>query len=326
MSKYKFHFDPETLSFRKVKISIKKRIFNTLPKFASATILGVIFFMILSSIIKSPVEKRLDEEKQNLLLQYEYLNRKMAEAELSLQEIQKRDDEIYRKIFQARPVPESVRKAGFGGSDRYGKYNGYDFTSTLASTAKRLDILSKQLVVQSKSFDEVVDLVKNKEKMMACIPSIQPIAVKDLTRFGSAFGYRKHPILGYTRMHYGVDLTAPTGTKVYATGDGIVTRADWAQGYGKCVRINHGYGYQTVYAHLNDMSVKPGQKVKRGDVIGLVGSTGLSTSPHLHYEVRINNQWVNPVNFYYNDLTDDEYQRMIENTQSANTHIFEEEM
>jgi murein DD-endopeptidase MepM/ murein hydrolase activator NlpD len=323
MTKYKFHFDPETLSFKRVRISFKNRIFKSLPKFASSIILGVVLFIILSFYIKSPIERRLEEEKQGLLLQYDYLNQKMAEAETSLLEIQKHDDEIYRKIFQARPVPESVRKAGFGGTDRYNKYNGYNFSPTLVSTAKRLDILTKQLVVQSKSFDEVIDLVKNKEKMMACIPSIQPIAAKDLTRFGSPFGLRMHPILHYMKMHTGVDLTSPTGTKVYCPGDGVVLRADVAQGYGNCVRINHGYGYQTVYGHLSKMLVKPGQKVKRGDVIALVGSTGLSTSPHLHYEVRINGQWVNPVNFYYNDLSDAEYQRMINESQNANTHSFE---
>jgi len=324
MSKYKFHFDHETLSYKRVRISFKHRIFKNLPKAAVAVILGVMFFTVLSFYIKSPMEKKLEEEKQALLLEYDYLNRKMTEAENSLQEIQKHDDEIYRKIFQSRPIPESVRKAGFGGSERYAKYNGYEFSSTLALTAKRLDILSKQLVVQSKSFDEVIELVKNKEKMQACIPNIQPVAASDLTRFGSPFGYRMHPILGYTRMHYGVDLTAPTGTKVYAPGDGVVIRADWAQGYGNCVRINHGYGYLTVYAHLSEMLVRPGQKVKRGDVIALVGNTGLSTCPHLHYEVRINGQWVNPVNFYYNTLSDEEYQRMVENSKDANTHVFED--
>ena len=324
MSKYKFHFDPETLSYIKVKISLKTRIFKNLPKFATAVIFGVVLFIVLSFYVKSPIEKRLEEEKQALLLQYDYLNQKMAEAETSLQEIQKHDDDIYRKIFQARPVPESVRKAGFGGTDRYNKYNGYSFSPTLISTAKRLDILSKQLVVQSKSFDDVIEMVKNKEKMRACVPSIQPIAAKDLTRFGSAFGYRMHPILGYLKMHTGVDLTAPTGTKVYAPGDGVVLRADWAQGYGNCIRINHGYGFQTVYGHLSKMLVRPGQKVNRGDVIGLVGTTGLSTSPHLHYEVRINGQWVNPVNYYYNTMSDDEVKRMINESKTANTHSFEE--
>jgi murein DD-endopeptidase MepM/ murein hydrolase activator NlpD len=179
------------------------------------------------------------------------------------------------------------------------------------------------LVVQSKSFDEVIELVKNKEKMRACIPSIQPIVAKDLSHFGSAFGYRMHPILHYLRMHEGVDLTCPTGTNVYAAGDGVVLRADWAGGFGNCVRINHGYGYQTIYAHLSKMNARPGQKVKRGDIIGFVGTTGLSTCPHLHYEVRINGTPVNPVNFYYNNMSDDEIQRMNVNSQGSNTHMFE---
>jgi len=165
--------------------------------------------------------------------------------------------------------------------------------------------------------------VKNKEKMLMCIPHIQPISNKELTRFGSPFGYRIHPILKYRRMHYGVDLTAPTGTKVYASGDGIVVQSDWASGYGYVVKINHGYGYLTVYGHLSKLIAKPGEKVKRGDIIGLVGSTGLSTSPHLHYEVRINGVAVNPVNFYSNDLSDDDYHKMIQASEESDTHTFE---
>ena len=323
MTKYKFHFDPETLSYQKVKVSFKEQIYKSLPKFASATILGVLFFIALSFVIKSPVEKQEEEKQQGIMLSLEYLNRKMVEAESSLGEIQKRDDEIYRKIFQANPIPESIRKAGFGGVDRYKKYEGSSFSESIVKAAKKLDILSKQMVVQSKSFDQVIELVGKKEKMMACIPAIQPIAIKDLTRFGSGFGYRMHPILGYVRKHNGVDLTAPRGTKIYASGDGVVTRADYAGGYGKCVRINHGFGYQTRYAHMNKMLVRPGQKVKRGEVIGTVGSTGLSTTPHLHYEVLINGKYTDPVNFYYNDLTEEEYEMMIEMSATANTHTFE---
>jgi len=323
MTKYKFHFDPETLSYKKVKVTFKEQILKTLPKIASATILGVLFFVALSFVIKSPAEKQIEENEQSILMSFEYLNRKMADAESTLSEIQKRDDLVYRNIFGANPVPESVRKAGFGGVNRYKKYEGTEYSATLIAAAKRLDILSKQMVVQSKSFDQVVELVKNKEEMMACIPAIQPIALKELTRFGSAFGYRMHPILGYLRKHNGVDLTAPRGTKIYASGNGVVTRADYAGGYGKCVRVNHGYGFQTRYAHMNEMFVRPGQKVKRGDVIGTVGSTGLSTSPHLHYEVLVNGKYQNPINYYYNDLTEEEYEKMIEMSANANTHLFE---
>ncbi len=324
MRKYKFHFDPETLSYKKVKISFKALIYKSLPKFATSIILGIAIYMALSFVIKSPEEKQEEEKRQSLLLQFDYLNRKMAEAENELEEIQKHDEEIYRKFFQANPIPESLRKAGFGGVDRYKKYSGLENSEILMTTAKRLDILSKQIVVQSKSFDEIIELVRDKEKMRACIPSIQPISVKDLTRFGSSFGLRMHPILGYLKMHYGVDLTAPKGTKIYAAGDGVILRADWAQGYGNCVRINHGYGYQTIYGHMDKMSVHPGQKVKRGDIIGYVGSTGLSTSPHLHYEVRINGNWHNPVNFYSDSMTEEQYEQMIKMQTSEETHQFEE--
>lgn len=326
MAKYKFQYDSESLTYKKVRITLKERVSKNLPRVASATILGVLFFILLSLFIKSPVEKREEEKRQNVLLSLEYLNRKMSTAAQSLQEMQKRDDNIYRQIFQAKPIPESVRKAGFGGVDRYKKYEGSAYSKHIINTAKKLDILSKQMVVQSKSYDEIVELVKSKEKMAACIPAIQPIAIKDLIRFGSPFGLRPHPILGYVRMHNGVDLVAPKGTKIYASGDGVVYRADWGGGYGNCVRINHGYGYETRYAHMTEILVKAGDKVKRGDVIGTVGSTGLSTRAHLHYEVLINGKYVNPVNFYFDDLTEEQYEQMIKMSSSANTHSFEDDI
>ncbi len=324
MSKYKYQFDHEALIYKRVKLDLKTRIYKSwLPKFAGSVIVGALIFTISSLLFQSPLEIQLDEEKQVLLLDFERLNRHINDAGSNLKNIEKNDDNIYRKMFQAKPIPASVRKAGFGGVNRYKDYEGYENSGVLTSTAKKLDILSKQLVVQSKSFDEVIDLVKNKEKMLASIPAIQPIALNELTRFGSAFGFRIHPIYKYRKMHYGVDLTAPRGTKIHAAGDGVIVRADYAGGYGNCVRINHGYGYLTLYGHMSKMNVRPGQKVKRGDVIGFVGSTGLSTSPHLHYEVRINGKWVNPVNFYHNDLTDEEYDEMIKMSSKAFTHIFE---
>jgi len=324
MSAYKYHFDKETLSYKKIKIDLKTRVYKMfLPKIAMSAIIGVLIFISASFLIKSPIDAKLEEEKQDLLFKYEMLNREMANAEVDLNQIQNRDDNIYRKIFQANPVPSTVRNAGFGGINKYKNYEGNDNSNTLISTAKRIDILSKQLVVQSKSFDDVIELVKNKEKMLASIPAIQPIALDELTRFGSAFGYRIHPIYKIRKLHTGVDLTAPRGTKIYASGNGIVIRADWAGGYGNCVRINHGYGYMTLYGHMTKFIVRPGQKVKRGDVIGYVGSTGLSTSPHLHYEVRVNGKPTNPVNFYYNDLSDEDYDKMIEMSSKSNTHIFE---
>lgn len=324
MGKYKFQFDPETLEYKKVEFDLRTSLYKYfLPRFAASMIIGVLLFTISSFLFPLPIDIQLEEEKEALLLEFDHLNLKMTEAEHKLLAIEKHDDNVYRRIFQANPIPESVRKAGFGGTDRYKAYSGYENAELLTNTAKRLDILSKQLVVQSKSFDEIIDLVKDKEKMLASIPAIQPIALDQLTRFGSAFGYRIHPIYKIRKLHTGVDLTAPRGTPVHAAGDGIVVRADWAGGYGNCVRINHGYGYLTLYGHMKKYIVKPGQKVKRGDIIGYVGSTGLSTSPHLHYEVRINGKPVNPVNFYYNDLTDEEYDEMIKMSTTSTTHIFE---
>ncbi len=326
MTKYKYQFDPESLIYRKIRLTYKERIYRNLPKIAYSIMVGVMFFLGSSMFFKSPVEKHEDEKKQRILWSLEYLNRQMNETMTVLEEIQKRDDYIYRQIFQAKPIPQSVRKAGFGGVNRYKKYEGSQYSSDMIGTARRIDILSKQMVVQSKSLDEIVELVKSKEKMTSCIPAIQPIAIKDLTRFGSPFGRRFHPILKYHRMHYGVDLTAPTGTKIYASGDGFVYRADWGGGYGNCVRINHGYGYETRYAHMSKILVKAGTYVKRGDVIGEVGSSGLSTSPHLHYEVLINGKYVNPVNFYYDDLTEEQYEKMIEMSSNPDSHEFEDDL
>ncbi len=325
MKKIKYQFDRETLSFKKIDISFKDMFFKTiLPQSIIAIIFGAVLFLLLNLVIESPLERELREDQNNLLIQYELLNKEMNSSSLQLASMQQRDDDVYRKIFQADAVPSSVRKAGFGGIDKYAYLTGFQNSDIVINTAQQIDLISRQLVVQSKSYDEVIDLVKNKEKMLASMPAIQPISNKDLTRFGSPFGYRMHPILGYLKMHAGVDLTAPTGTNIYAPGDGVVIRADaGSRGYGNHVRINHGYGYITVYGHLSKINVRVGQKVKRGDVIGLVGSTGLSTSPHLHYEVRINNKPVNPLNFYYNDLTDEEFDKMIAMSANANTHIFE---
>jgi murein DD-endopeptidase MepM/ murein hydrolase activator NlpD len=325
MARGKYHFNYDTLSFVKIQVSFKE-IFYTriLPHLTGALFLGIILFIVATYFFDSPFLKKLKTLNSEYILKYEILNKRIEHASNVLSEMQQRDDNVYRLIFEASVVPSTIRKAGFGGSDKYSYLNGFENSKLLIETARNLDIISKQIVVQSKSYDEVIEMVKDKEKMVASIPAIQPIAIKDLERFGSAFGYRMHPILHYVRMHEGVDLIANTGTKVYATGNGIVTRTEiMGSGFGKNIRISHGYGYMTIYAHLSKILVRSGQRVKRGDLIGLVGSTGLSTSPHLHYEVRINNAPVNPLNFYYNDLTDEEYQKMLESSSKSETHIFE---
>ena len=324
MSKANYQFNPETLSYEKIEKKFSRRLYKVVfPQFILSLILGIIIFAVSSMYIESPAELKLKEKSSELKLKYELLNKEFNKIETSLAKLQNRDDNVYRMIFQAAPVPKAKRLAGIGGGDRFAKFKRYKNGNLLIKTSEKIDNLSKRMLVQSKSYDEIIDLVNNKEKMAACIPAIQPIALNQLTRFGSGFGRRFHPIDHVWKMHTGVDLTCPRGTPIHASGDGVVVRAGRAGGYGNHIRINHGYGYLTLYGHLNKILVRPGQKVKRGDIIGLVGSTGKSTAPHLHYEVRINGKWVNPVNFYYNDLTNEEYQKMLEVSASADTHVYE---
>ncbi len=325
MKERKYRFNPETLTYEAEDIKFSKLFLKSfIPKFLTASVLGIIFFYAFSSFIKSPDDFLADTKNNDIKLKLELLNNEMDYTVKTLAVLQHRDDDVYRMIFQTPPVPASKRKAGFGGSVRPKIYTNIENSDILNNTIQKTDILSKVMLVQSESYNEIFDLVKNTEKLASCIPAIQPIALDDLTRFGSSFGRRFHPILKIWKMHTGVDLTAPRGTKIYAAGDGIVFHAgNSSGGYGRIVKINHGFGYTTFYAHMSKVLVRPGQHVKRGDVIGLVGSTGLSQAPHLHYEVRINGKPVNPINFYYEDLTDQEYYDMIEASSKAETHIYE---
>ncbi len=311
MAKRKFIYDPESLSYRQVESSSKKWIMV----FLAGLIAGVLTIIILLSspnnYFQTPREKNLLRENENLKLNYALLEKKMKKIELVLNDIKQRDNNIYRTIFAVDPIPDDVRQAGYGGTDLYENLNGKSNSELIKKAMQEADMIEKQLVVQSKSFDEVVKLAKNKEKMLAHLPAIQPVENKDLTRMASGYGWRIHPILKTRRFHYGMDFTAKTGAPIYATADGIVTHAGWkANGFGKHVVIDHGYGYETLYGHMSKVAVKKGQKVKRGQIIGYVGNTGLSAGPHCHYEVHLNGKRVNPINFYYNDLTPEMYARL----------------
>ena len=313
MAKVKYRYNPESLSYDRIRTRFGKKLLIFLSYLSVIMIAAVILNVIYGSIFDTPKEKRLKRENNQLLLQYEILNNKITNMETVLADIENRDDNIYRTIFNAEPIPKSIRDAGFGGVNRYEYLEGYDHSSIVIETAKKLDQLTKGIYVQSKSYDEVIELAMNREDQLASVPAIQPIANKDLTRTASGWGYRIHPIYKIRKFHYGIDFTAPTGTEVYATGDGKVSRIDRSRrGYGNRLVIDHGYGYETLYAHLDGFNVKSGQTVKRGDVIGYVGSTGLSTAPHLHYEVHLNRKKVNPINYFFNDLTPEEWNTMIE--------------
>jgi len=325
MKKKHFRFNTETLNYEVEEISLFNGLIKTiLPKLILSVVTGILFFYILTAFIVSPDELYLSEKNDEIKLKYELLNKDLDFSVKALEILQKRDDAVYRMIFQMNQVPSSKRKAGFGGSDKYSSFKKYNNSDLLVNTSKKTDIISRVMLVQSDSYSKIINFAENTAKMAASIPAIQPISLDELTRFGSAFGMRMHPILGVYKMHTGIDLTAPKGTKIHATGDGVVVQASGSSGgYGNIVKIDHGFGYITYYAHQSKILVKKGQKVKRGDVIGLVGSTGRSVSSHLHYEVRINNKPVNPVNFYYEDLTDEQYNKMIEASTKAQTHVFE---
>jgi murein DD-endopeptidase MepM/ murein hydrolase activator NlpD len=315
MAKKKYKFNPDTLSYERVGISFKEKFGKILAYLSSSMALALIMVVIFLNFYETPRSKALKRENQQLLSQYELMSRDIERIETVLAELQQRDDNIYRVIFEADPIPSSVRKAGFGGANKYSHLENLSNSNLIIETAKKIDVLAKESYIQSKSYDEVLKMAMNKEQMLASIPAIMPVANEDLKRTASGWGYRIHPIYKVRKMHYGMDFTAPVGTPVYSTGDGKVVEVSGSKrsraGFGLVVKIDHGFGYETVYAHLNAFNVRQGQEVKRGDVIGYVGNTGGSTAPHLHYEVHRNGSAVNPQYFYFKDLTPQEYERMI---------------
>ncbi|MDA9907350.1 M23 family metallopeptidase [Flavobacteriaceae bacterium] len=314
MAKVKYYYDSDTLSYRKIeyKKGRKTKIFflSLLGMILSGFLLLIIYLNI--PYIETPREKALKRELSNMELQFELLNKKMVQAQTVLSEIETRDNSIYRVYFEANPISEEQRKAGFGGVNRYKNLEGFDNSNLIISTSKKIDVLTKQIVVQSKSLDEIAGLAEEKEKLLKAIPTIKPVKNEDLTRMASGYGYRSDPFTKARKFHRGMDFTAPRGTPVYATGNGVVKRADRrSSGYGRHVRINHGFGYTSLYAHLYKYVVKRGQKVKRGDLIGFVGSTGRSQAPHLHYEIIKDGKRVNPLNFYYGNLSPEEFAELL---------------
>ncbi len=324
MSKVKYYYDSETLSYRKIEKKKGRKLGIFLLSLLGVLLSGFLVFLIYINLpyVETPKEKTLKRELANMELQYELLNRKMEQAETVLSEVAERDNNLYRVYFEANPIPEEQRKAGFGGINRYRDLEGFDNSNLIVNSSKRLDILTRQIVVQSKSLDEIAKLAEEKEELLAAIPAIQPVKNADLTRMASGFGYRTDPFTKARKFHYGMDFTAPRGTPIYASGDGVVTRADNnATGYGNHIRIDHGYGYESLYAHLYKYNVRNGQRVKRGDLIGFVGSTGRSEAPHLHYEVFKDGERINPINFYYGNLTPEEFAEMQKKAQQENQSL-----
>jgi murein DD-endopeptidase MepM/ murein hydrolase activator NlpD len=324
MPKYKYYYDQETLSYRRIEVNTGVRFRNAFVFLTVSALFGLIMLLVLlsSTLIETPKEIAQAREIDNYQLQYEQLNRKMQQIESVLDNLQDRDNQIYRVIFEANPISEDVRKAGFGGVNRYSDLEGFENSELVISTTKRMEILSKQVVVQSKSLDEIQRMALDKEVLLSAIPSIQPINNEDLRRMASGYGWRTDPFTKTRRKHKGMDFSAPTGTPIYSTSDGKVIRVDGrAPGYGKHIRIDHGFGYVTLYAHLSQYNVRRGQEVKRGDVIGFVGNTGRSVAPHLHYEIRKDGVAVNPINFYYGDLNTEEFNALLEAANRENQSL-----
>ncbi|MEN8230169.1 MAG: M23 family metallopeptidase [Bacteroidota bacterium] len=308
----RFSFNPRTLSYQKIEPTGQQKLFRFLL-FTGLTISLTIGALILRDrYIQSPRNERLTAEQQQITYELNLLNRDIRQYENQLRDVAFNDDHIYRVYFEVDPWPATLRNAGVGGSNKYAWLRQYKYADLLTQAYRSVDQIERKLVVQSISFDQVIEMAGNKEERISARPAIQPISMKNLTRFGSSFGMRYHPILKVVRPHEGIDLTAPRGTPIFATADGTILQAGYrAGGFGKKILLDHGYGYRTLYGHCNEVIVAPGQKVKRGEVIGKVGSTGLSKSPHLHYEVHVNGRPVDPLNYYANDLSSEEFDQMI---------------
>tara|TARA_B100000941_G_scaffold192008_1_gene138487 strand:- start:914 stop:1891 length:978 start_codon:yes stop_codon:yes gene_type:complete len=324
MSKTKYYFDSDNLEFVPIKKTLGDRIYRLSLFLISSVIFGAFITVILfnTDFVNTPKEIVQEREIDNYELQLKVLNKKLEQVESTLANIEKRDNNLYRAYFEASPIPEDQRKAGFGGINRYDYLEGFESSDLIVNTTERLDILTKELVIQSKSLDEIERLAKNKESLLSSIPSIQPVKSSDLRRMASGYGYRIDPFTKARRMHFGMDFSAKRGTPIYATGDGTVSRADSrAAGFGKHVRIDHGFGYVTIYAHMDSYKVVKGDKVKRGDLIGYVGSSGRSVAPHLHYEIVKDGVKINPINFYSGSLSPAEFEELVKVASQENQSL-----
>lgn len=313
MKKIKYFYNTASLRYEKVEETWKVWLLRLFGWLCAALVFAFVIVVFAFKFLDSPKEKQLKREIAQMELQFEQMNNTVGLYEKVLSGLQDRDKSIYRSVFEAEPLPDNLRLAGVGGSERYKDLENFTNSKLITQTAQRIDQIGRELYMQSKSYDEIIDLLKRKEEMLMSIPAIQPVSNKDLRHIASGFGTRIHPIYKTRRMHTGLDFSAPTGSDVYATGKGRVVKVEkLGRGYGLHIIINHGYSYQTLYAHLNSAKVKVGQWVNRGDIIGKVGSSGTSTAPHLHYEVIKSGTKINPVNYFFNDVTPGEFEQIVE--------------
>jgi murein DD-endopeptidase MepM/ murein hydrolase activator NlpD len=324
MARIKYYYDTETCRYERVKVSKWDIFLNLLGFLSVSLILAVGIIIVYNAYFDSPKEAQLKKENKELQFYYEMMEKEVNNVQKVLSSLQERDDEVYRNIMGAEPIPSSIRSAGVGGAERYKNIieSELERENLILDMMQELDKVKKQMYIQTKSYDEILEMAENKEEMMASIPAIQPIPNKELKRLASGFGMRMHPILKVVRPHEGCDFSAPRGTPIYATGDGEVIRVSSTfGGFGKLVVIDHGYGFITKYAHMSSFNVKRGDKVKRGDCIGFVGTTGTSTAPHLHYEIHKDGKPINPVHYFYQDVSDEEYEKLLELSSRENQSL-----
>jgi murein DD-endopeptidase MepM/ murein hydrolase activator NlpD len=313
MKHVKYKFNPDSLSFDKIRLGAKAIFLRLLAYLIASVLIAVVLNFLYGLFFDTPKEKALKREIAQMNIQYDLIHREMGNLETVIEQLQETDDNLYRTIFGAEPLQTTQRQVGIGGVSRFSDLEGFNNSNLVIETAKKLDVIRKKIYVQSKSFDELIILAREKENMLRSIPAIIPISTKDLTRIASGFGLRIHPVYKISKFHAGMDFTAPLGTDVYASGDGTIESVSSSKrGMGNYIIVNHGFGYSSIYAHLESFNVKTGQKVHRGDVIGYVGNTGMSVAPHLHYEIKLNDVNVDPVNYFFNDLSPAEYETMIE--------------
>jgi murein DD-endopeptidase MepM/ murein hydrolase activator NlpD len=314
MARIKYYYDTETCKYERIKVKKRDIVINAMGFISLSIVLSVGIIVLLAQYFDSPKEASLKKENADLKLYYQLMQDQVATMDNMLGVLQQKDDNVYRTIFEAEPIPGTIREAGSGGVLRYRNLleSDLDNKTLVVGTLERIDRVKKKMYIQTKSYDEIMDLALRKDELYSAIPAIQPVSNKDLRRFSSGFGTRPDPITKARTMHYGTDFSAPRGTPIYATGDGVIKRTQKSfTGWGWHVVIDHSFGYETLYGHMSRFNVKVGQKVKRGEIIGYVGDTGKSTAPHCHYEVHINGRAVNPVNYFYKDLNPTEYEEIL---------------
>jgi murein DD-endopeptidase MepM/ murein hydrolase activator NlpD len=319
MKKIKYFYNTHTLRYEKLETPLRVKLLRILGFVAASLVSALIIVSIAFRYLDSPKEKLLKQQYESAQQQLDFMSGRVSKLQQQMAELEQRDNEVYRSIFEANPVPDSARIQEMEKQKEFQKVAKMNLDDIPASVAENLNNLAKRVAYQNRSFDEIEDLIRNKEKLLASTPAIQPVSNKNLNRIASGFGYRVDPVYKTTKFHAGLDFAAPQGVPIYATADGRVTTAgNSGNGFGNHVVIAHGYGYETLYGHMFRVKARNGQTVKRGEIIGYVGNTGKSTGPHLHYEVHKNGKPLDPVYFFYNDLTPEQYDRLLKMAAASN--------